>query len=102
MYRIVLACHGIPTHQGRLGAREIAEEFMHRPWNKNVRCEWDGTRMILQADSDVDSDGRALLDEFSDAISACIKDSGDGPIEILSVTVLPDDAGGGNLKEPVH
>jgi hypothetical protein len=89
MYRIVLACSGIPAHAGPSGARDIGEEFKHRPWHKNVSCEWDGARLILQADNDFDLNGLALVDEFSDAISACINDGGDGSIDVLSVTVVP-------------
>ena len=92
MYRIVLACDGIPAHEGLSGAREITEEFTHRPWHKNVKCEWDGSRLILQADNDFDSNGLALMDEFSDAISACIKDAGEGDIAVVSVTVLGDES----------
>ena len=54
-----------------------------------MSCEWDGFRLILQADNDFDSTGLALVDEFSDTISACIKDAGDGGIDVQSVTVLP-------------
>src|SRR6267143_2740844 len=68
MYRIVLACKGVPADVGAVAARDITEEFTHRPWHQNVRCEWDGSRLILQADNDFDSNGLALLDEFSDAI----------------------------------
>lgn len=88
MYRIVLACKDVPANAGALGARGIAEEFTHRPWHKNVTCVWDGSQLILQADNDSDSSGHALVDEFSDAISACIKDGFDGDIEIFSVTSL--------------
>jgi hypothetical protein len=89
MYRIVLPCTRIPARQGQSGARSITKEFTRRPWHKNVSCEWDGYRLILQADNDFDSNGLALIDEFSDAISACIKDVGDGSIDVQSVTVLP-------------
>jgi len=88
MYRIVLACDGVPTHAGPAGALDIAEEFTHRPWHKNVKCDWDGVRLVLQADNDFDSDGLALRDEFSDAISACIREPFDGNIEIVSATPL--------------
>ena len=88
MYRIVLACDGVPAHAGAAGALDIAEEFTHRPSHKNVKCEWDGVRLVLQADNDFDSNGLALLDEFSDAISACIHDHGDRNIEIVSITPL--------------
>jgi hypothetical protein len=53
-----------------------------------VTCKWDGRLLILQADNDFDSSGLGLVDEFSDAISACIEDHGDGSIEVLSATVL--------------
>jgi hypothetical protein len=91
MYRIVLICTGIPAHEGPLGARRITEEFSNSPWHKDVRCERDGARLILQADNDFDSNGLALMDEFSDAISACIKEVGDGSINVQSVTVPPSD-----------
>jgi hypothetical protein len=43
MYRIVLACKGVPADFGAVAARDIAEEFTHRPWHQNVHCEWDGS-----------------------------------------------------------
>jgi hypothetical protein len=90
MYRIVLACKGVPAEVGALAAHHIIEEFTHRPWHQNVRCEWDGSRLILQADNDFDSTGLALLDEFSDAISASIADGFDGGIDVVSVSPLTD------------
>ena len=88
MCRIVLACKGCPANAATVGARDISEEFSHRSSHENVTCVWDGSRLILQADNDFDSNGLALVDEFSDAISACIKDGFDGEIEIISVTSL--------------
>ena len=70
MYRIILVCEGVPPHAGASAARDITEEFTHRPWHKDVSCVWDGSTLVLQADNDFDSKGLALLDEFSDAISA--------------------------------
>ena len=90
MYRIVLACSGIPSNEGLAGAEGIREEFTHRPWHKKVKCEWNGAQLILQADNNYDSNGKALLDEFSDAISGCISNAGAGDIEIVSVTPLPE------------
>ncbi len=91
MYRIVLACSGVPAHAGEAAARDITEEFTHRPWHKNVSCKWIGSQLILQADNDFDSSGLALLDEFSDAISACIEDGFDGDVDVVSVSPLPSD-----------
>jgi hypothetical protein len=85
MYRIVLAYKGVPTHAGAAAARDISNEFAHRPQHANVTCIWDGSQLILHAENDFDSDGLALVDEFSDVISACIDDSLDGNIEILSI-----------------
>lgn len=90
MYRIVLACSGIPADEGPAGAECIQEAFAHRPWHTNVKCKWNGSELILQADNDYDSNGLALMDEFSGEISACILDAGDGDIEVVSVTDLPE------------
>ena len=86
MYRITLACKGVRAQDGTAGALDITEGFMHRPWHRNVRCEWDGSQLVLRAENDFDADGRALLEEFSDEISACIKEPFDGDIEVLSIT----------------
>ena len=60
MYRIVLACSGIPSNEGPSGAESIREEF-------------------------------TLMDEFSDAISSCIVDAGDGGIKVVSVTAFSEE-----------
>jgi hypothetical protein len=54
-----------------------------------VECKWNGSQLILQAENDFDSDGLALMDEFSDTISACISNVGDADIAVVSVTALP-------------
>jgi len=93
MYRIVLACYGVPQSAGAEAAADITAEFRdHRPWHNNVSCTWDGSRLVLQADNDVDSNGLALLDEFSDCTAAYIKELFDGEIKIESITRFP--AGG--------
>lgn len=84
MYRITLACRGVPIDLGAQAALDIAEEFTHRPWHVNVSCEWRDGQLILQADNDVDSTGEALSDEFSDAICACLPPF-DGSIVTLAV-----------------
>ena len=93
MYRIVLACYGVPESAGPEAAVDITAEFAeHRPWHSNVSCTWDGSRLILQADNDVDSDGLALLDEFSDCTAAYIKELFDGEIKIESITQVSAEA----------
>ena len=88
MYRIVLSCSGVPSHLGNAAADDIAQEFAERPWHQNVKCSWDGTRLLLQADNDYDSNGIALTDEFSDVIAACIVEGFDGNITVESVTAF--------------
>lgn len=85
MYRISLVCHGVPPDHGDAAATDIAEEFTYRPWHEAVKCSWDGKFLLLEAENDYDFNGLALLDEFSDAIAACIAPAFDGRIEILSV-----------------
>ena len=89
MYRVTLTCKGVPTQLGQSGASAITEEFTHRPWHQSVLCEWDGQQLILNAESDWDGDGKALLDEFSDAISACIAGAFAYSLEVKSVVVVP-------------
>jgi len=88
MYRVVLACSGVPARVGAAAACDIADEFTHRPWHQNVQCLWNGSRLLLQADNDYDTDGSALTDEFSDAIAACIAEGLNGSITVESVTAL--------------
>jgi hypothetical protein len=86
MYRLRLVCFGVPRLSGLEAASDITKEFSgHRRWFSNVTCRWDGERLILQPDSDVDSDGRALLDEFSDCVSAYVAGDFESNILIESV-----------------
>jgi hypothetical protein len=91
MFRIVLACSGVPALVGEEAASDITAEFAeHRPWHTNVSCEWDGERLVLSAENDLDGDGAALSDEFSDAIAAYIAEPFDGSISVESVReILP-------------
>jgi hypothetical protein len=88
MYRVILASACVTPDAAEETARYITEEFKRRTWHSNVKCEWDGTRLILQADNDFDSNGLALLDEFSDVISAYVQHAVGGDIEIVSVREL--------------
>jgi len=86
MYKVVLSCSGVPQEAGAEAATDIAKEFAeHRQWHKNVSCIWDGSRLLLSAENDYDPKGLALMDEFSDCISAYIVDGFDGDIKVESV-----------------
>jgi len=56
-----------------------------------VSCEWDGAELILRAENDWDANGKALMDEFSDAICANA-DRFDGDIAVRSITEQPVDS----------
>lgn len=93
MYRIVLACCGVPNTAGEVAASGITAEFAeHRTWHSNVSCNWNGNRLELVAENDFDSNGLALLDEFSDSIAAYISEPFDGEIKIESIQVFEANA----------
>jgi len=87
-YRIELVCNGVPRDAGSQSAIDIKDEFGHRPWHENVQCEWDGAVLILTAENDYESDGQALMDEFSDVIAACLVEGFDGNIRLVSAREL--------------
>jgi hypothetical protein len=85
MFHLVLECDGLSPNLGRQAAVDIAEEFTHRPWHRNVTLTWDGNILRLEADNDFDESGLGLRDEFSDAISACLSDAGYDDLRVVSV-----------------
>jgi hypothetical protein len=87
-YRTILICDDVPIDEGAAAARDIAEEFQQRPWHQNVTCDWDGRALILRAENHFDRNGLALTDEFSDLISASIRNRFDGDIRIVSIEEL--------------
>jgi hypothetical protein len=90
MYRIILRWDEVPPEKGARAAVAIANDFRERPWHKNVICTWDEKTysLVLQAENDFDDKGLALMDEFSDEISACVKDAGDGNISVVSISKI--------------
>jgi len=72
MFEIMVSCKGVSEQAALFGIKDILSEFADRPWHSAVRCLWDNGRILLLARNDFDSTGQALLDEFSDAICACI------------------------------
>jgi hypothetical protein len=90
MYEVKVQCLGVPEVASRSAGDDIVEEFEQRPWHTNVRCFVDGTALVVVAVNDYDVDGLALLDEFSDAVIACL-DLGDATVsfEVISVASVP-------------
>jgi hypothetical protein len=85
MFRTILTCEGLTESEGVIAPADIEEEFTHRPWHANVRCMWNGHQLRLTLENDFDATGQASLDEFSDAIHACINYSGEISLNIESV-----------------
>ena len=51
-------------------------------------CSWEENHLTLSVENDFDPDGRAVMDEFSDEISVCIRGGFDGDLRVISVTEI--------------
>lgn len=87
MLRIAVQCSGLSEAEGAAAVPGILEEFSHRPWHTDVECSWASGTLTLTASNDFDSNGQALLDEFGDAILACIHCSGPIRVDVVSVVL---------------
>ena len=89
MFRIVLECSGVPSDQGEVAARDITKEFAeHRPHHRNVTCSFADGKLTLIAENDYDPKGLALMDEFSDCLSAFIRGGFDGDLVVKSASII--------------
>ena len=89
MYRVTASCMGLTEEEGRSAPDDIVAEFKERPWHQNPVCVWKDSKLTLSVENDYDPDGKALLDEFRDAVHACVNWS--GPIRFeVSVETLQD------------
>ena len=89
MFRVALACQGVPASAGQAAACGIQQNFAaHRQHHKNVVCTFTNGELVLTAENDFDPDGLALMDEFSDLLSAYIVEPFDGDIRLISTTVI--------------
>ena len=72
MFEIVLSCKGVSEQAAQAGIKDVLAEFAERTWHSVVSCHWEAGRILLSARNEYDSNGQALLDEFSDVICACM------------------------------
>jgi ABC-type transporter Mla MlaB component len=72
MFRTTVVCSGLSEGEASEAIADMLSEFAMRPWQQDVKCEWRQGMLRLSAHNDVDSTGLALLDEFQDAVVACI------------------------------
>lgn len=99
MYRIVAICDGVSPDCGEEAARDIAAEFAALgDQYQSVQCVWNGTQLVLRADSDWDEDGGLTADSFYKCVFACARElAPNGGVSIQSVEQLEgeaDDTGG--------
>ena len=90
MFRIVLACGGVPADEGPRAAGDIAKEFndVRTPRYTNSTCVFENGSLVLSCDTDWDSGGLNLMDEFSDCLSAYVSTPFDGDLRLISATVI--------------
>lgn len=88
MFRTTVVCKGLSEAEASEAVVDMLAEFSMRPWQQNVKCEWREGVLRLTAQSDADSTGGALLDEFQDAVVAYISFESEVRFEIESVTCL--------------
>ena len=70
MFRIVLECTGVPTNAGRQAAADVTKEFAdHKPGYHNASCTWDGSKLTLSAEIDLEPQVPVLMKEFSNCIA---------------------------------
>lgn len=86
MYRVTVTCNGLTEAEGQGAVACICEEFTRRPWHEAVHCEWTAGVLRLAATNEYDRSGQALLDEFGDAVHACLSYSQE--IHLLVESVL--------------
>jgi hypothetical protein len=89
VFRVTLACENVPMSAGACAATEIQREFAeHRTHHQNVVCTYTNGELVLTAENDYDPKGLALMDEFSDCISAYIAELFDGKIRVVETVAL--------------
>jgi hypothetical protein len=89
MFRVTLACDGVPAGVGPSAACDIQREFgEHRQHHTNVVCTFTNGKLVLTAENNFDPNGVALMDEFSDCISASIAERFDRDIRLVNATTI--------------
>jgi hypothetical protein len=85
VFRVSVACEGIPPHVWPDALVDVESEFSKRTWHHIVRCNWEAGALILVVENDYDKDGAAVADEFSDAVAAYAPGTPGYRVRVLSV-----------------
>jgi hypothetical protein len=94
MYRIVAICDGVSPSCGEEAARDITAEFVALgDQYQSVQCEWNGTELVLRAESEWDEGGGLTADFFYKCVFACARElAPNGGVSIQSVEEIHDNA----------
>jgi hypothetical protein len=76
MYHISVSCLGLTDQECITAVPDILEEFSHRDWHMDPHCNYNDSVLTLTVINDFDENGQATIDEFIDAVHACIKFNG--------------------------
>jgi hypothetical protein len=90
MFRVSVACEGVPPNAWPDALADVESEFSKRTWDHIVLCGWEGSALILVVDNDYDKDGTAVADEFSDTVAAYAPGTPGYRVRVLSVVTLSD------------
>jgi hypothetical protein len=91
IFKIKLSTGDIDPAFGQTAATDIQNAFReHRGWHQDVACQYEDGKLVLTALNDFDDNGYALLDEFSDCLSAFLPAAalGNGALEVVSIERL--------------
>jgi hypothetical protein len=90
VFRVSVACEGIPPNVWPDALVDVESEFANRTWHRIVRCGWERDVLVLVVDNDYDNDGEALADEFSDTVAAYAPGTPGYRVRVLSVVTHSD------------
>jgi hypothetical protein len=90
MFRVSVACEGIPPHGWSSAFADVKSEFSKRWWHHFVHCSWEGDALILVVDNEYDNNGAAVADEFSDTVAAYAPGTPGYRVRVLSVLTSSD------------
>jgi hypothetical protein len=94
MYRIVAICDGVQPGCGVEAARNITAEFAALgDQYVSAQCEWNGSELVLRADSEWDENGGLTADYFYKCVFACATElAPSGGVSIKSVEEVHESA----------
>lgn len=92
MHRVTAICEGVSPSCGEEAARNITAEFVALgDQYQRAQCDWNGTELVLHAESDWDEDGSVTADYFYKcALAGAQEIAPNGGVFIQSVEQVED------------